>query len=58
MCPLGSVRLNNSALGFVVFCSNGLYLLQREVFLMRGEDYTFLWVERQIFREQLRVVLL
>jgi hypothetical protein len=27
----------------VVFCS-GLCLLQREVSLMRGEDYTYLWV--------------
>jgi hypothetical protein len=34
----------------VVFC-NGLHLLQRKVFLIKGQDYTCLWVLGQKFRK-------
>lgn len=33
----------------VVICYSVLHLLQTEVSLIRGRDYTYLWVQRQIF---------
>lgn len=48
-------RLQSSALSLVVVFCNGLYLLQRERFLDKGEDYPHLWAQGQIFRVYLRI---
>ena len=40
-------RLHKSVYWLVVVFCHGLHLLQREVSLMKGIDYTYLWTEGQ-----------
>lgn len=41
--------LHNSVFWLVVILCNGFHMFQREVFLTRMENHTYLWVKRQIF---------
>lgn len=36
--------------GLYILISSDQHLLQRDVSLMSSEDYTYLWIEEQVFR--------